>query len=359
MNQRKIILSLLIGTVFSAIALYFTFKNIPFRDLLDYLKTINYWWVIPSVAVGIISFLFRVVRWQIILSPVKKTNFINAFHPLIIGFMLNSIFPARVGEVARPAIFSKKEKVAFSKVLATVGAERVFDAVTLLLFFISLNLVITTDPSTSATFGGYTLDIDKLNTILRTTFVLSLVLIAVFLVIVVPKTRGVLNDFIFDMPGLLPFGDIRTREKIREKFCVRVVDIIENLASGLEILKSLKSVTLCFLISVVVWATVGLSFYVMALGCPGISISFLEMCAVMVIICFFISLPSVPGFWGLFEAGGVFGMMLFGIPATEAAGFNLAVHFFQIVPVVIIGLFSALIIGMNLLKLLDYNIHNV
>ena len=62
-----------------------------------------------------------------------------------------------------------------------------------------------------------------------------------------------------------------------------------------------------------------LSYYVFSLGSPGVDLSYTEMFAVMVIICLFIALPSVPGFWGLWEAGGVFAMSLFGISKNAAA----------------------------------------
>ena len=132
LRNNKTILSLIAGLLLSGVALYLTFRNIPLHELASYLKAVNYWWVIPAVAVVLMSFLIRVVRWQLLLHPIKKTGFWSAFHPLMIGFMLNCLLPARVGELARPAIFYKKERVSFSKVLATVGAERVFDIVMLL-----------------------------------------------------------------------------------------------------------------------------------------------------------------------------------------------------------------------------------
>ena len=98
------------------------------------------------------------------------------------------------------------------------------------------------------------------------------------------------------------------------------------------------------------WAVTGASYYVMAFGCPGIQLSFFQMYAVMVILCLFISLPSAPGFWGLWEAGGVFGLLIFGIPTGEAAGFTLANHVFQMVPVIILGLVSLNIIGVTMVR---------
>ena len=68
----------------------------------------------------------------------------------------------------------------------------------------------------------------------------------------------------------------------------------------------------------------------------------------MVIVCFFISLPSVPGWWGLWEAGGVFALSLFGVTAKEAAGFTLANHAVQVIPVIIAGFASAMFLSVNI-----------
>jgi len=91
-----------------------------------------------------------------------------------------------------------------------------------------------------------------------------------------------------------------------------------------------------------------MSYAVFALGCPGVSLTLFEMTAVLVIICLFIALPSVPGYWGLWEAGGIFAMTLFGVSSKEAAGFTLANHAIQTLPIIIIGTGSALITGVNI-----------
>ncbi|MGD8369796.1 MAG: lysylphosphatidylglycerol synthase domain-containing protein, partial [Desulfobacterales bacterium] len=85
-------------------------------------------------------------------------------------------------------------------------------------------------------------------------------------------------------------------------------------------------------------------------GCPGIGLSVFELTAVMVIVCFFIALPSVPGFWGLWEAGGVFALALFGVPSKEAAGFTLVNHVVQMFPVILVGLVSAMVTGVNIVQ---------
>ena len=132
--KNHIIISLVAGIVLSAIALYFAFHNVPLDGLLNYLRSINYLWMIPAVILVLVSFFIRALRWQFILETNHKINVWRAFHPLMIGFMINCILPGRVGEIARPMILQKKEKIPFATGIATVAAERVFDVFALVVF---------------------------------------------------------------------------------------------------------------------------------------------------------------------------------------------------------------------------------
>jgi uncharacterized protein (TIRG00374 family) len=354
-RNKKIILSLITGLLLSGIALYVTFKNIPLPELVGYLKTVNYWWVIPAVAIALASFLIRVVRWQLLLGPLKKTSFGSAYHPLMIGFMLNCLLPARIGELARPAIFGKRESVAFSKVLATVGAERVFDVVVLLLSFVVVLAAVEISPTLDLRFGHHHLNKATLEMLGMTTLQLCLGLIACIVLVTIRRSRRFIKRTILALPGLLFFAGNDFKEKIREKVCAKLIQIIDGVAAGLDLLRSPKKVGLCLGLSFVVWAVAGVSYYVMAIGCPGIDLSFLEIYATMVILCIFISLPSAPGFWGLWEAGGVFGLLIFGVAAKEAAGFTLTNHVFQMVPVIIMGLISSIVTGVNVVRVATTN----
>ena len=138
---------------------------------------------------------------------------------------------------------------------------------------------------------------------------------------------------------------------MRERICAPLTDFLENFALGFALIKNPKKVGICIILSIIIWSLAALSYYVMALGCPGIRLSYFEIMAVMIIICLFIALPSVPGYWGLWEAGGVFALSLFGVSAKEALGFTLVNHVIQIVPVIIVGLVSAMIMGVNVWQL--------
>jgi len=350
LGSKKIILPLTIGLLLSGIAFYVVFKNIPLVELVDYLKTVNYWWVILSAVIALMSFMIRVVRWQLLLSPLKKTGFWSAHHPLMIGFMLNCILPGRVGELARPAIFYKREKVPFSRVLATVGAERVFDIVVLLVSFVIVLASVEISPTLDLTFGGYHLNKATLDKVGMTTLRLCIAMMVGIALVSVEQSHRFINHMILSLPRLLFFPSRSFKEKVREKLCIRLVRVFDDLAAGFELLKSPKKIALCLGLSLLVWGVGSVSYFVMALGCPGIDLSFLELYATMAILCFFISLPSAPGFWGLWEAGGVFGLLIFGVPAKEAAGFTLTNHVFQMLPVIIVGLVSSIITGVNVVQ---------
>jgi len=109
--KNHLIISLVAGIMLSVAALYFALRNVPLYDLLKYLKSINYLWTIPAVFLVLVSFFIRALRWQFILETSHKIGVWRAFHPLMIGFMINCILPGRVGEIARPMILQKKEKI--------------------------------------------------------------------------------------------------------------------------------------------------------------------------------------------------------------------------------------------------------
>ncbi len=346
--KKNLIISLTVGIVLSASALYLAFRNVPILDLFNYLTSINYLWVIPSILVGLFSFVIRVVRWQIILASVQKVNFWRAFHPLMIGFMINCILPGRLGEIARPVILRKRDNFPVSTGLATVAAERVFDIVLLIILFVVVLATVEISPDLTMTFGGYTLNRETLETIGIGMLQLCLVLLAGIVLVTIEKTRSIINRLIYKIPHMFFFIGPDRKKKLEEKLFTPLVHIVDNFAQGLSLIKDPRKICICLVLSVAVWSTGALSYYIMSFGSPGIELTFLEMTAVMVIICFFIALPSVPGFWGVWEAGGVFAMTIFGVAAKDAAGFTLANHAIQMIPVIIIGFISAVVIGVKI-----------
>ncbi len=349
-KNHKIILSLLIGIVFSCAAIYISFRNVPLAQLLDYIKAINFWWIIPSTLLALSTYLVRGLRWKIILRPIKKISYWHALHPVVIAFTINCLLPGRMGEFARPAILYKRDKIDFSKVFATVAVERIFDIVILLCIFIFIMNGIQINPTLSLTLDSYQINKKTLLDIKGKTILAGITLLGIIFMFMLPITRRVISRFISWLPRLLFFTTSHFRQHLSERLHVSSHVILDNLAMGFEVLKNPYMIVACLLLSVCVWILNFFSFYVLVLGCKGVNITFLQASASMIIMCFFIMLPSVPGYWGIWEVGGIYGLMIFGVPKIEAAGLTLTFHFFQIIPLILLGVLSSWLIGVNIVK---------
>ena len=349
--NKKLIVSSSIGAFISVAAFYFAFRNVPMVDLFRYMRTIEPVWIVPSVALCIIALYFRVQRWRLILGEKYHLPFWEAYHPMMIGFMANCILPGRVGEIARPAILKKRDNVPFSTGLATVAAERLFDLIFLLIFLAVTVTMVEIDDSLNIPFGDFVLNKDTLDTVSGGMLRLLVVLLAGAASLAFSPSRNIIKKMVSGMPGLLFFLSQETQEKIGQKICSPVNSLLDNFSFGFSQIREPKRLLGCLFLSAAVWVISALSYYVMTFGSPGIDMTFQEIFAMMIIICFVIALPSVPGFWGIWEAGGLFALTIFGVSGEAAAGFTLINHAVQIIPIILLGFISAFATGVNILSL--------
>jgi glycosyltransferase 2 family protein len=348
--SKKLIISLVIGSFVSALTLYLSFRNVPLAQLAAYLKTINYWWICPTVALGLVSFVLRTFRWQIILGNIDRIKFWQAFHPLMIGFMINCVLPGRVGELARPVLLRQKRGVSVTTGIATVAAERIFDIAAMILLFAVFFSTIAGRPDLEGDYFGFHLDSNLLKSVAWGLIRLSVALIAFIALLLIGATRRLIKAVIEKTGRYLAARIPRFQNRI-QRIVGFVTSIIDNFAAGLSLVRNPVSLLACAGLTLLIWGLTAFSYLIFAKGCPGIELSFMELTTVMVIICFAIALPSVPGFWGLWEAAGVFALSTFGVAEKDALGFTLVNHATQVFPVIVIGFISALITSVNILNL--------
>ncbi len=350
MTRKKIFISAILGLIISVVGFYFAMRHVPFADLMAYIESINYWWMIPPVLLSLFTFVLRAFRWQLILSASVELPFFDAYHPMMIAFMVNTILPGRVGELARPTIIKKRNNVPFSLGLSTVAAERMFDMITLITLFAWVLATVHIDPNLQIKFQNYQLNKGTLNHLASSLMHISIAVIVVIVLFSLPVIQRLLKGAIMKMPGLLCFAGESRKDRVRERICTPLANIVDHVASGLSMVKYPTKIILCLFYSFTIWLLQAFALFLLAKGCPGIDLTFTQMTTVFVLLCFFMALPSVPGFWGVWEAGAVFGLALFGISNQKAAGLALASHAVLMFPVMIAGFISAVIIGVNILN---------
>ena len=113
-------------------------------DIINSFKSANYWWVLFSLILGILSHLSRAYRWQFMLEPLGfKPKLPNLIMTVLIAYLLNLLVP-RSGEIARATAISKYENIPFEKAFGTIVAERIADVI-MLLFIIGLAFFMQAD----------------------------------------------------------------------------------------------------------------------------------------------------------------------------------------------------------------------
>ena len=80
--------------------------------------------------------VFRVLRWGVLLEPVKTgVGFRPMFAAVMIGYMTSWVVPGRLGELVRPMLVSSREGVELGPAVGSVVVDRVLDVVSVALLF--------------------------------------------------------------------------------------------------------------------------------------------------------------------------------------------------------------------------------
>ncbi len=140
----KKILNVLKYFIFLAIGIlvfWWVYKDEPLSKYKSAFGELNYFWVIVSIFLSILSQLSRAIRWNMLIRPLGyNPRLYNSYLSVLIMYFVNLLLP-RAGEVFRCTILSKYEKIPFAKLAGTVFVERMADLITLMLlamiFFLS------------------------------------------------------------------------------------------------------------------------------------------------------------------------------------------------------------------------------
>ena len=132
LDKKKIIF--IAGILISIICSWLFARKIEWSQLSVALKDAKYIYIIPTLILIFVSHYLRAVRWSALIAPIKRVSVLNLFSATMIGFMANCVLPARVGEIIRPVMVAKKEKVKVTASFATVVMERIFDLLSIIVF---------------------------------------------------------------------------------------------------------------------------------------------------------------------------------------------------------------------------------
>ena len=74
-----------------------------------------------------IAVTLRSLRWQILLKEISPAPFVSVMETLIVGYAVNNVLPARLGEVVRAAYAKRRLRIGRARVFGSIVVERILD----------------------------------------------------------------------------------------------------------------------------------------------------------------------------------------------------------------------------------------
>jgi uncharacterized protein (TIRG00374 family) len=279
---------------------------------------VNYFWIIVSVFLGLMSHISRTIRWNLMIEPLgHKPRMLNTFLAVMIGYLMNLALP-RMGEISRCGVLSRYEKIPFTKLVGTVVLERLIDVLMLLLLLV---VVVITQFGQVVEFLNNNPEVeDKLGKIMHSP-ILPVSLVLFFLVIWL------------------------SRHKIRASGAAKkVIRLFNQFAEGFRSIRNIKNKGAFVFHSVFIWV-----LYYLMLYCVFFSFEFtshltpLSGLTVFVLGSFGMVAP-VQGGIGAWHFMVIEGLSLYGIDKADGKVFALLAHGSTTIMLIVFGLIALLVL---------------
>lgn len=305
-NQTKRRLIVVVGILSSALFLWFAFRNLHPLTVLENIRTADPLWLLAGTVTFALSVVTIAWRWQFLLQAVAHVSLARLTSLVCIGYMGNNIYPFRSGEALRIYLLRRGDGVPIVKGTTTVVVERVFDGVVMLSFVIIPLLFID-------------LASEEVRAVVAIAAPLFLALTVLFFAL------SARPDLLRRFAGLIPGkpGDI-------------VTGITDDIAAGLEGLRSPAHLAGAVISSYITWGIQGIVYGMVALAF-GLDVNYGLMLLVVGVVNLAGLIPASPGQIGVFEFFASAALVSAGIPEADALAYALVVHLVIWLPVTVIG----------------------
>lgn len=295
--------------------LWWMYRGTDWSDFGHYvLHEMNWWWMLLSLAFGILPQMARAWRWKMALEPLgehpRRTSCTDA---IFMSYAASLVIP-RVGEVTRCGTLKTADGVSFTKSLGTVVTERLVDSLLMLLFtgiafLLQLPMFLRFLKETNTNIG------DLLYRFTGTGYIVTFICLVAALIAGVVAIR-------------------------RFSFFKKGRDMLQDMWEGILSLRKVRNLPLYLFYSVLIWVGYFLHFYI-AFFCFDFT-AHLSIGAAFLIFCVgtFAVLVPTPNGAGPWHFAVKTMLVLYGVAETQAIMFALTVHTIQTALVVLLGAFG-------------------
>ncbi len=318
------------GLAITVALLAWVLRDVSAAEIWAEVRTAHIGWLALAVLLATFSFVLRAWRWRVLLEPVQPdTRFQNRFGAVCIGFAVNNLLPARLGEFTRAWALARRERVPLSASIASLVVERILDGVVLASFlFVTISL------------PGFPLGEGSTADLIRRTANVGAVAFAVALLVLWLAAR--------DPDRAADLFDRSVARLLPDRFAVRASRIVHAFSSGLGALSRPWVFLRALAWSLVVWFDIALSVWAGLLAFDIVAPGVTGALFLQAVIAFAVAAPSSPGFFGVFEAATRLGLGLWEVPAARIVSFATSYHILTFIPVTLLGLWYLRRLGLSL-----------
>ena len=307
--SRRVLINLLLSVVVAAVFLYMAFRNVPMAEVHTAMQRFDGRWLVPAFAISFLLQVFRAWRWQLELQPLERIPLGRLWVVTSVAYMAINLIPARLGEVVRPWLLSRRSHVSISNVVGNLVVEKTMDSFCIV-FYILIGLLTTRDLPDWVRHGAMFPAIAAL-------------ILATVVGLLYAKGEPFVDRWVV---GYLPEGVGGGLKRVTKA----IVD-------GMQILPNGRLVATVFLVSLALWFLPILSSYVI-IRAFSFDVPFSAAVIVFIFIGFGTALPNAPGMIGTYQYACQVALGLFGVDATSALAYGLVLNAIQLLSLVAQGL---------------------
>ncbi len=294
----------LLGVGVGGIFLWLALREIRLDELRALAAATDRSVIAVAIAVYWCAIGLRILRWQLLLRELAPAPLVAVGETLVVGYAVNNILPARLGEVARAAYAKRRLRIGRARVFGSIVIERCLDLAAILLCLVC---------------GLVALKLGAIGTRLPTFELIAL------------NAGAVIGVLILGL-AILRSG---TFEYLRLPTPVAVV--IADFCTGVASLNR-RSALLAMVLTATVW---GLETTALAqvFAAVGIELSLTQALLLMGAASLSTLVPTAPGYLGTYQLVAVLSMNAFGLSASAGIVAATATQIALFGSVTVVGLF--------------------
>jgi len=314
MNSKKIFI--IFGTLLSVVLLVVVLSGLDWEAFLTALKTVRIPQILLAGGIMIIIIALRSLRWTLVAS-MPLTKFKPFWYAANMGYLGNMIYPARAGEVIRIMAVHHLVPLVLGRAITSSVIDRMFDMIvlgvfTLLVLFLHAHRI---DPN----IGKGVISIFILSTLILT-----------FLIIFANHLHARVLCW-------------KTQGQWQHKLQEWLVHAIE----GLQVFRQARHVLIALLITTTLFVMDYFWMWQITLAF-GWDLPFEAGLTVGVFLLLSISIPSAPGYIGIYQVACVFALGLYGIDQSLAVAYSIVLQLLSFTIIGIQGILATMLCSFNL-----------